>query len=251
MQRMGSRWHGRAQSTLTAMARLPRLAVAGAAHVVVQRGHDGSAVFLDDDDRSLYLSSLRQAMDKFALAVHAYVLSNDCVYLLATPQTRDALWRAMQATGRRYSQVFNRRHARRGTLWDGRFRSTVVEGGSSFLEAMIFIDQLPVRVGLAESARHYRWSSASHHVGVANDPLLTDGADYWNLGNTPFDRADAYARLLDEPQSLEQTARIAAAVAKGWALGSSAFLILLQRLTDRPVAPRPRGRPRGNSAAPR
>jgi putative transposase len=113
---------------------------------------------------------------------------------------------------------------------------------------MIFIDQLPVRLGLVASARHYRWSSACHHLGLANDPVLTDGADYWNLGNTPFDRAIAYGRLLDEPQSLEQTARIAAAVEKGWALGSSAFLMRLQRLINRPVAPRHRGRPRSKKA---
>jgi putative transposase len=113
---------------------------------------------------------------------------------------------------------------------------------------MIFIDQLPVRLGLVESARHYRWSSACHHLGLANDAVLTDGADYWNLGNTPFDRAIAYGRLLDEPQSLEQTARIAAAVEKGWALGSSAFLMRLQRLINRPVAPRQRGLPRSKKA---
>jgi putative transposase len=225
--------------------------VAGEAHVVLQRGHDGSAVFLDDADRSRYLLSLRQAMARFALAVHAYVMSDDCVYLLATPQNPGALGRAMQATGRRYSQGFNRKHSRTGTLWDGRFRSTVVEGGASLLEAMVFIDQLPVRAGVVESARHHRWSSACHHLGIANDPLLTDCADYWNLGNTPFDRAVAYGRLLDEPQSVEQTARIAAAVEKGWALGSSAFLMRLQKLIDRPVAPRPRGRPRSNKAAPR
>jgi putative transposase len=226
------------------MARLPRLAIAGEVHVVLQRGHVGSVVFPDDDDRSRYLSVLHEAMAKAQVAVHAYVLTNDSVYLLATPQTGDALGRAMQAAGRRYSQVFNRQHARTGTLWDGRFRSTVVEGGANFLEAMIFIDQLPVRAGHVESARLYRWSSACHHLGIAHDPFLTDGKDFWNLGNTPFDRAIAYGRLLDEPQPMEQSARIAAAAEKGWALGSSAFVMRLQRLIDRPLAPRRRGRPR-------
>lgn len=226
------------------MARLPRLAVAGEAHVVLQRGHDGSPVFLNDADRSQYLSLLRQALSGFALALHAYLLSSDRVYLLVTPQTPDALGRAMQAAGRRYSQLFNRKYARTGTLWDGRFRSTLVEGGASLLETMIFIDQSPVRMGLVESARQYLWSSARHHLGVENDPMLTDGAEYWNLGNTPFDRVVAYGRLLDEPQSAQQTARIAGAIEKGWALGSSVFLMRLQELTGRPVAPRPRGRPR-------
>jgi len=230
------------------MARLPRLAVAGEAHVVLQRGHGGSAVFLDDDDRRRYLSAMHEAMVKAQVAVHAYALSNDSLYLLATPQTGDSLGRAMQATGRRYSQAFNRQHERTGTLWDGRFRSTVVESGANFLEAMIFIDQLPVRVGLVESARLYRWSSARHHLGIANDPLLTAGADYWSLGNTPFDRAVAYGRLLDELLAIDKAASIAAAAEKGWALGSSAFVMHIQRLIDRPVAPRPRGRPRSTKS---
>jgi putative transposase len=226
------------------MARLPRLAVAGEAHVVRQRGHGGSAVFLDDDDRRRYLSALHEAMAKARVAVHAFALTNDSVYLLATPQTGASLGRAMQAVGRCYSQAFNRQHRRTGTLWDGRFRSTVVETGASFLEAMIFIDQLPVRAGLAESARLYRWSSARHHLGIANDPLLTAGTDYWGLGNTPFDRSVAYGLLLDEPLTVEKTARISAATEKGWALGSSAFVTRLQSLIARPLAPRRRGRPR-------
>lgn len=231
------------------MARLPRLAVAGEAHLVLQRGHGGSAVFLDDVDRFRYLSALHEAMATAQVAVHAYVLSNDSVYLLATPQTGDGLGRAMQAAGRRYSQAFNRQHARTGALWSGRFRSTVVEQGPTFLDAMVFIDQFPVRMGLVESAGLYRWSSARHNLGVANDPSLTAGADYWGLGNTPFDRAIAYGQLLDEPLAVEQTERIAAAVEKGWALGSSAFLMRLQRLIDRPLAPRPRGRPRRTKIA--
>jgi putative transposase len=231
------------------MARLPRLAVADEAHVVLQRGHGGSAIFLDDGDRRRYLSALHDAMAKAQVAVHAYVLTNDSVYLLATPQTGDALGRAMQAVGRRYSQAFNRQHARTGTLWDGRFRSTVVERGPDFLEAMIFIDQLPVRVDLVESARLYRWSSACHHLGIANDPILTAGADYWSLGNTPFDRAVAYGQLLDEPQATEKTLRIAAAAEKGWVLGSSAFLTRLKGLINRPLVPRSRGRPRSMKMA--
>lgn len=233
------------------MARLRRLAVAGHAHAVFQRGHDGAAIFLDDDDRRRYLSALHEAMTTVRVAVHAYVLSVDCVYLLVTPPSGEALGRAMQSAGRRYTHAFNRQHARTGTLWDGRFRSSVVEEGTSFLDVMIFIDQLPVRMGLVDSAHRYRWSSACHHLGIANDPQLTSGADYWNLGNTPFERAAAYGRMLDEPQTVDLTSRIAAAAEKGWALGSSAFLMRLQRLIDRPLTPRPRGRPRGTRAADR
>ena len=112
------------------MARLPRLAVGGALHHVMQRGHDGHPVFRDDADRRLFLSLLSDAARAEAVAVHAYALLDSEIHLLATPAQAANLGRLMQAVGRRYVSAFNRRHQRRGTLWDGRFRSSLIDPAS-------------------------------------------------------------------------------------------------------------------------
>jgi putative transposase len=232
------------------MARLARLAIANHAHLVLLRGHNGKAVFQDDVDRACFLSALRDACTLERVALHAYALLPDQVWLLCTPSSGHALGRTMQSLGRRFSAAFNRRHRRSGSLWDGRYRATVLESGPRTLEAMIFVDQAPVRNKVIASAPDVAWSSARQHMGSESGHPLTDLAEYWALGNTPFDRAAAYRLLLEEPQDTVLAARLAAAVQRGWPVGSHGFLAGLAERSSRRVAPRPRGRPRKPPAPP-
>jgi putative transposase len=225
------------------MARLPRLAIAGLAHHVIQRGHNRQAIFLDDTDRSAYLTALREAAALQRVAVHAYVLMDDHVHLLVTPPTAEALSKMLQAIGRRYVSAFNRRHGRVGTLWDGRFRATVLESGPHVLTCMRYIEQNPQRLIPPTAAADYPWSSAHHHLGQRRDGLLTAHALYWAIGNTPFERELAWRGLLEEPLSGEEVQAHTDSALKGWALGSGAFLARLSATSERPLAPRPRGRP--------
>ncbi|HEX6018550.1 MAG TPA: transposase [Burkholderiaceae bacterium] len=231
------------------MARLTRLAVGGHAHLVLLRGHSGRPVFRDDVDRAAFLSALRAACALELVALHGFALLPERVWLLATPAGADALGRTLQALGRRFSTAFNRRHGRRGSLWDGRYRSAVVEDGPSLLEAMLFVDLAPARAGASPDALATPWSSARTHVGQSTEFSLTDAAIYWSLGNTPFDRCTSYRLLLDESQTGETVQRIESAVLRGWALGTKAFQERLARQLARPMAPRPRGRPRRPSAS--
>src|SRR5678815_4899747 len=112
------------------MARLPRLVVPGLPHCVIQRGHNGQAVAVDDADRQAYLRALRDAAATHAVALHAYALLDAEVQLLVTPTGAPSLSRMMQELGRRYVSAYNARHARSGTLWDGRFRAAVIEPGA-------------------------------------------------------------------------------------------------------------------------
>lgn len=226
------------------MARLPRLAVAGLPHLVLQRGHNGQPVFEDDADRAAYLSALREGAAHLGVAIQGYALAQDRVLLLLTPPTESALGRLIQGLGRRYVAGFNRRHARRGTLWDGRYRASPLEPETALLPAMRYVDALPVRCGLAERAADWAWSSARHHLGQRREPLMSDSPAYWRLGNTPFDRELAYARLLTEPLEAHWVQRFDKSAASGWAIGSTGFVGELARRTARPLVPRPRGRPR-------
>jgi putative transposase len=234
----------RCSMNLIAMARLPRLAVAGLPHHVIQRGHNHQPVFLDDEDRQAYLAALREAAANLRVLVHGYVLMPDHVHLLLTPPQAADLSALMQAIGRRYVAGFNRRHARAGTLWDGRFRACVLEPESHLLEALRYLEQNPVRAGLVPVAADWPWSSAAHHLGRRRDLLLSEHALFWRLGNTPFEREAAWQRLLDEPLPAAVLHRHASSVSRSWPLGSGAFLADIAARAERPVEPRPRGRPR-------
>lgn len=227
------------------MARLPRLAASGHAHLLRQRGNNGQAVFVDADDRERYLVLLRDAALAHGVGIHAYALTDDSVTLLATPDSATGLSRMMQALGRGYVAAFNRRHGRSGTLWEGRFRSAVVEPETRLLEAMVFVEtgatEAPTTAG---DPLPPRWSSARHHLGLGNDPLVADHPHYWTIGNTPFEREAVHRRLLE--RGLAESARhaIATALQGGWALGSAGFAAGLAEHVGRRVLPRQRGRPR-------
>jgi len=226
------------------MARLPRLALAGQAHLVSLYGHSGQAVFVDDEDRRAFLAALREAALQQQVAVQAYVLLDNHVHLLATPHRADSLGALMQGLGRRYGAGFNRRHQRQGSLWAGRYCATVLQTGPRLLAAMLFIDQHGQRSGLGAEPQDHAWSSARHHLGLWRDPLITEGPAWWALGNTPFEREAAYRQHLAEGLPRAQAEALAAAARKGWAMGDAGFLADLQQHTARPLQPRPRGRPR-------
>jgi REP-associated tyrosine transposase len=231
------------------MARLPRLAIADQAHLVLLRGHGRQGVFRDDIDRAAFLSALETACRFEGVALHAYAMLPGHVWLLCTPASVHAMGRAIQSVGRRFSVAFNRRHQLSGSVWDGRYSATVVEAGAPLLEAMLFVDQAPAREGLVQTAVLAEWSSAGQHVGLATKLTLTDAAAYWELGNTPFDRCAAYRVLLEEALPGRRAEYLAGATRRGWAIGSPAFVQGLRQLSARPVAPLPRGRPRKRVAA--
>ncbi len=229
------------------MARLPRLAVAGQPHLVLLRGLNHQPIALDDIDRRQCLAALAEAAALRQLAVHAYSLMDEHLLLLVTPPEASALSQAMQDLGRRYVAGFNRRHGRRGTLWDGRFRAAVVQPGQEALKAMLFIDTEAARASAGPLASDHAWCSAGHHLGRRHDPMITTLADYWQLGNTPFERESAYAKHLTEGLSSAEALRLAEASHKGWAVGTPAYLLGLAEQARRPVLPRPRGRPAGRT----
>ena len=115
------------------MARLPRLSVPGLPHHVIQRGNNRQAVFLSDADRACFLNLLVDAAQAHGCALHAFVLLDNHFHLLLTPSAPDSLAKTLQALGRRYVRYFNDTHQRSGTLWEGRYRSTVLDAQTHLL----------------------------------------------------------------------------------------------------------------------
>ncbi len=288
------------------MARLPRLEVPGSPHLLLQRGHNGEVVVRDAADSAALHSALQQASRDLGVVVHAYGIWHEGFLLLATPERSGALGLMMQSVGRRYAAHFNRRHARSGGLWDGRFRATVVDpvlhgldaqqlvesrtgalavvdwrqgapsvaggarrGSVGLVASVVQASVVPASVlqasvlqattgmprssvasgpisGMAESSGSSPppWSSASHHLGLLRDSLVQDSAAYWALGNTPFERENAWRLLLDTGLSPLLARRLSDAVDKGWVLGRPEFVAEVGRITQRRTSPLPRGRPR-------
>jgi putative transposase len=216
---------------------------------VLLRGHNGQPVFGDAADRDAFLSALSGACEDYGLALHAWALRADCVWLLCRPTEAQSLSRAMQVLGRRYAAAFNRRHHRRGSLWDGRFRAAAVEPGQQTLNAMVFVDQGGGPRTEGEPATGI-FSSARQHSGLELRLGLVDAPEYWALGNTPFDRAIAYRAILEEQVSEKEMQRLTSSVERGWPIGTAEFLQALQTESKHAVMPRARGRPRRHAPSP-
>ncbi|MEN9886020.1 MAG: hypothetical protein RL758_598 [Pseudomonadota bacterium] len=229
------------------MARLPRLAVSGYLHHVLVRGNNGQTVFFDDQDRENFVQLLAQGVTEWGVALHAFVILPNQFQLLLTPRNELGLPKLMQSLGRRYASGFNRRHGRTGTLWEGRYRSTILEPERRLLDCMVWMDTQPLRQQLATHARDYAWSTSRHHLGLQSMGFVTPHTQYWQLGNTPFAREAAYASKLESGMGEAPAAQWNAHTARGWVLGSTAFVQELQKLTPRRLTPGKAGRPRKKS----
>ena len=225
------------------MARLPRLTLPGYPHHVIQRGNNRQAIFATPADYRLLLDLLEENAKKFEVTVHAYVLMSNHFHLLATPQTAEGLPKMMQAVGRSYVRYFNDTQKRSGTLWEGRYKSTLIQTDRYLLACMVYIDLNPVRAGLVSQPQDYPWSSHLHYRGVRSDRLITPHTLYWELGNTPFAREAAYADLVHAGINPVQQTALTDATLRGWALGEPDFVADLQKRTQRRVAKTGAGRP--------
>ncbi|WP_411969318.1 transposase [Paucibacter sp. B2R-40] len=226
------------------MARLPRLMLAEQAHHVIQRGNNHQAIVLSDADRLHYLEQLHDCAATHKVSIHAYVLMDNHLHLLATPKEDQGISQMMQAHGRRYVAWFNHKYDRSGTLWEGRFRAALIDSEHYLMACMRYIELNPVRAGICVNADDYRWSSCAHHLGRRSDPLVNDHALFWSLGNTPFERELAYRELLSLGLSEPERIQFHDATMKGRPLGSAVFLRQLAEKTLLPLEAKPRGRPR-------
>lgn len=226
------------------MARLPRLYIPGFPQLMLQRGVGATPIWRDERDARLLLDALDDGARGNELAIHAWALLPDQLFLLATPKHERSGARTLQAVGRRYVNAFNRRYGRAGTLWEGRYRSTVIDPDDYFLQALRFVESRPLAARLVTHAEQWRWSSYAHHIGLANDPMVLSHPKYWALANGPFERQAAYKAMFDEPLAFAAERQIAAALEQGWMLASEQAGIEHARAASRRPHPTSRGRPR-------
>jgi putative transposase len=174
----------------------------------IQRGHNQCALFGDEYDYPWYLELLRHASDRYGLDVHTFTLMTNHVHLFVTPQRGRALPRTMKDVGHRYGKYFNKKYRRSGTLWNGRYRGKPVRDFTYALTCMRYIEQNPVRAGMAPAPGEYPWSSfRALALGGALDGLVPHPA-YQMLGNTPEERRAAYRVLCAAAVSADEIVRL-------------------------------------------
>jgi putative transposase len=173
------------------MARRPRLRIAGVPQHVIRRGNNRQPTFFADDDYGFYLECLREATRKHGCAIHAYVLMTNHVHLLATSNHPEAMSYVMRDLGRRYVQYVNFVYRRSGTLWEGRFKASLVDTETYLLRCCRYIECNPVRARMVVHPGDYRWSSYRFHAEGAPDRLLSTHEQYERLGASADERQQA------------------------------------------------------------
>lgn len=226
------------------MARQPRLDLAGMPQHVVQRGNDRQPCFFNEGDYAHYLTGLNEACQKEGCAVHAYVLMTNHVHLLLTPMQTGCVGRTMQSLGRRYVRYVNDRYRRTGTLWEGRFKSSLIDTDGYLLQCHRYIELNPVRAGMVEDPGHYAWSSHGRNAFGRHNPLLHSHPLYLALGSTNATRCAAYRDWVMQPISASETEAIRINLQSQYALGNERFRLAIEKQLARRAGPAKIGRPR-------
>jgi putative transposase len=215
------------------MPRQARLIIPDIALHVIQRGHNRQACFREDTDHLVYLSVLSELLGPTACALHAYCLMTNHVHMLLTPSALDSCAKLMRNLGQRYAQYFNRRYKRTGALWEGRFRSCLVDSARYVLACQRYIERNPVRAGMVGCVSAYRWSSYHGNAGHALNKLLTPHAEFLALGGNDRARTVAYEEMLRENDEPTFLAAIRDATNGGFALVDDALKARVEANTGR------------------
>lgn len=215
------------------MARLPRLYIQGCAQHIIQRGNNRDVCFYRDADYAFYVQKLEEAAKRFSVAIHAYVLMTNHVHILLTPADKNGVSSMMQMLGRNYVRYINITYSRSGTLWEGRYKSSLVDSDHYFLTVSRYIELNPVRAKMVAHPGEYCWSSyRSNGMGV-EIKLLSPHTQYLALGDTKSSRLMAYRGIVESGVSTDDINEIRICSNKEWVIGSEKFRQQIKAANDR------------------
>lgn len=223
------------------MARLPRYVISGQPQHIIQRGNNREPIFYAETDYHFYLEKLFDACQKHDCDLHAYVLMTNHVHLLMTPHSTDGIGRVIQMLGRYYVQYFNYTYDRTGTLWEGRYKATLLDSDEYLLTCMRYIELNPVRAGMVEHSRDYPWSSYNCNALGHEDKLVTPHMLYKRLGVIESERQAAYRALFRHRLAERTLEQLREATNKAWVLGNDQFRERIESQLNRRCSPKARG----------
>ena len=230
------------------MPRRPRINLAGVPLHIVQRGINREPCFFTQEDYQCYLHWLWKSAADWDCAIHAYVLMTNHVHLLLTAAREDGSAKLMQSLGRRYVQYINRSYKRSGSLWEGRYKSSVVQAEIYLLACMRYIETNPVRAGMVADPGAYPWSSYRQNgLGMPSEHLQAHPV-YLAINQDPESRRAAYRALFRPDLDDEAADDIRLAIAQSQPLGEGRFVERLCAMTGVRRTQAKRGRPAGVAA---
>lgn len=232
------------------MPRKPRFYLPGLPVHAVQRGHSREPVFYEDADYQAYLGWLREGAERYGNAIHAYVLMTNHIHILATPKDREGISRMMQYVGRRYVPYINYNYGTSGTIWEGRYKASLVQEDSYLLTCMRYIELNPVRADMVTHPREYRWSSYRANAEGREEALISAHPLYLSLGRTVVERRERYRALFKAHIDEEGLAEIRSAWQTGTPLGNAYFKSKVEAKLKTKVGQARRGRPSKRALTP-
>ena len=226
------------------MARLARLFIPECPMVLELQGIAGQDVFKTREAFSLFHAQMPESASEEGIALHAYCLVPGGALLMMSARQAVQVGRFVQNLNRHFSPAVRQvQTVNSSAIWEPRFKSTVVQPGLRSLKACLFVEQLAERATGAPDLATYPWSSFAAHAGVVNEAWLVDLPIYWQLGNTPFERQSRYRQFSEQGLGEHDSSALSECLRKGWLWSDDAFCTQIQELANRPVRPRPRGRP--------
>lgn len=226
------------------MPRQLRYRLPGVPQHVVQRGNNRQATFFDEGDYRRYLEDLQEATEKYECDVHAYVLMTNHVHLLMTPHKEDSIAKVMQSIGRKYVRYINGTHKRTGTLWEGRYKASIVQNETYLLRCYFYIELNPVRARMVKSPVEYEWSSYGCNAHNKFEELVTAHDQYLALGKTDEERTHAYRELLRQRLDSDMLQEIRESTNQCRVLGTERFRKEIEQVLKIKTTPERRGRKR-------
>lgn len=214
------------------MPRKPRLFLENTPCHVVQRGNNRQACFFNSADYPVYLEYLENAISKYECRLHAYVLMTNHVHLLLTPEKQESIPRTMQALGRNYVYYVNKVYGRTGTLWEGRYKCSLVQSENYLMSCYRYVELNPLKARMVKSLDDYPWSSYHFNAGSKEDSLLTPHPVYVSLGSNSNIRSIKYREFLEKRTCENQNSKIQALTDRDYPLGDEGFRTKIEMVNN-------------------
>ncbi len=217
------------------MARLPRIVIPNQPLHIMHRGNNRQDIFKTKEDMHRIKADIKESLLKSKCKLHAYVIMSNHLHLLLTPNDKDQLAIFMQSMANRYVRYFNAKHKRTGTIWEGRYKSCLIDSSNYLFTLYKYIEMNPVKASMVKNSKDYEWSSYRHNAFGKIDPLLTEHLQYKRLGKESHLRCKNYRTLFNELDTTKQDKQITEATQRGEVYGSTAFHTRITKLLDRPT----------------
>lgn len=213
-------------------------------HHVIHRGHNRRDIFFGDGDRAYYLRNLREFKERFGCKVYSYCLMSNHVHMIVNPcENAGSLALLMKRLAARQTRMVNKMKGASGTLWDSRYRSSLIDTERYLPACCRYIEMNPVRAGIVKRPEEYHWSSYRTKTGLAKVEWLDEDHFYSSLGRSRRKRAAEYRSWIEKTSLPGEIDLIRTAAQRGQLTGDRSFIDLINKKIGMRIRNRGQGRP--------